>query len=333
MEAATAQEAAHKMGEAAVRGGSEGKSRKKKSDKKERKETRKRRKEVKAAEAKGPIKTSIKPGRFGDAGSSGLKPTQLFDDHVHQFGKEFIQASVKLKEENKHTEFVNSFKSLALEMKKVDQNLVLEYVVAGVKQGRVEDPRFLSNNFTELSAVVKLAANTRFERVKPWGNRKRNHEVDEDGLEDPEVYFTFCVSCDEEPEEIVERVRHEWSRKGGNKLEVSELRCLETAPAMVLFNVFNGGNLTGIRAEAVRLMKGAARHEKDMEMEVDDGEELLVPEISLQIQVPKIPGQDTSQFENWNWKDANKRKAVHIRCNVEEVGRVQALLEVAKEKN
>ena len=69
-------------------------------------------------------------------------------------------------------------------MKKVDPNLVVEYVVVRVKQGRVEDPRFLPNNFTELSAVVKLAANAKFEKVKPWGNRKRNHDLDEDGLED-----------------------------------------------------------------------------------------------------------------------------------------------------
>ena len=60
---------------------------------------------------------------------------------------------------------------------------------------------------------------------------------------------------------------------------------------------------------------------------------MSVSDISLQIQVPKIPGQDTSQFQEWHWKDANKRKAIHIRCNVEEVGTVQTLLEVAKEKD
>ena len=98
------------------------------------------------------------------------------------------------------------------------------------------------------------------------------------------------MSCDNKPEEIVERVRHEWRRKGGNKLEVSELRCLETAPVMVLFNISNEGNRHAIRAEAVRLMKWPARHEKDMEMDVDNGGEVSVPDISLQIQVPKIPG-------------------------------------------
>ena len=62
---------------------------------------------------------------------------------------------------------MQSFKLLALEMKKVDQNLVLEPVASGGKQGQVEDPRFLPNNFTNLLAIVKLASNAKFEKVKP----------------------------------------------------------------------------------------------------------------------------------------------------------------------
>ena len=69
-----------------------------------------------------------------------------------------------------------------------------------------------------------------------------------------------------------------------------------------------------------------------MKMDVDNGGEVSVPDISLQIQVPKIPGQDTSQFQEWHWKDANKRKAIRIRCNVDEVSTVQTLLEAAKDK-
>ena len=78
-----------------------------------------------------------------------------------------------MREENKHVEFMQTFKFLVLEMKKVDPNLVLVPVAAGGKQGRVEDSRFLPNNFTELSATVKLAANAKFEKVKPWGNNKK----------------------------------------------------------------------------------------------------------------------------------------------------------------
>ena len=100
---------------------------------------------------------------------------------------------------------------------------------------------------------------------------------------------------------------------------------------MVLFNISNEGNLHAIMAEAFRLMKWTARHKKDIEMDVDTGGEVSVPDILLQIQMPKIPGQGTSQFKEWHWKDANKRKAIHIRCNVDEVSTVQTLLEAAKD--
>ena len=87
-----------------------------------------------------------------------------------------------------------------------------------------KDPRFMPNNFTNLSAIVKLASNVKFEKVEPWGSKKKPNELDKDGLEDPEVYFTFSVSCDVEQEERVERVRQEWKRRGGNMLEVSGVR-------------------------------------------------------------------------------------------------------------
>ena len=46
---------------------------------------------------------------------------------------------------------------------------------------------------------------------------------------------------------VFERVRQEWRRRGGNKLEVSELRCLEMGTAMVLFIMSNEGNVYTIR--------------------------------------------------------------------------------------
>ena len=46
--------------------------------------------------------------------------------------------------------------------------------------------------------------------------------------------------------------------------------------------------------------------------------------------VPKVPGQDTSQYSNWHWKDTEKRKALHLECASEDMKQVQALADVAK---
>ena len=94
---------------------------KKKKSRKDEKEGRKWRNEARAAETEAGIKSSLKTGRFGDTGNSNLKPTQLFEGHDHTYKQEYVQASVKLREDNKHVEFMQSFKLLTLEMKKVDQ--------------------------------------------------------------------------------------------------------------------------------------------------------------------------------------------------------------------
>ena len=46
--------------------------------------------------------------------------------------------------------------------------------------------------------------------------------------------------------------------------------------------------------------------------------------------VPKVPGQDTSQYSNWHWKETEKRRALHLECASEDMKKVQALADVAK---
>ena len=47
----------------------------------------------------------------------------------------------------------------------------------------------------------------------------------------------------------------------------------------------------------------------------------------------KVPGQDTSQYSNWHWKEAEKRKALHLECASEDMKQVQALADVAKRRD
>ena len=110
-------------------------------------------------------------------------------------------------------------------MKKVDQNLVLESVASGAKQVRVEDHRCLPNNFTDFSAIVMLASNTKFEKVKPWDNKKKHNELDKDGSEDREVSsLEWChpsthpsfFQQPQQPQTMPKRRRSTvWRRDGG----------------------------------------------------------------------------------------------------------------------
>ena len=46
--------------------------------------------------------------------------------------------------------------------------------------------------------------------------------------------------------------------------------------------------------------------------------------------VPKVPGQDTSQYSYRHWKEAEKRKALHLECASEDMKQLQTLADVAK---
>ena len=74
--------------------------------------------------------------------------------------------------------------------------------------------------------------------------------VDENGLGDPEVYFTFVFLCDVDLYDWIERMIHEWRRQGGNSLELSELECSKEEPAIVIFNILHDGNTHNLLKEA-----------------------------------------------------------------------------------
>ena len=89
---------------------------------------------------------------------------------------------------------------------------------------------------------ILIPENAKFEQVKPWGRNATKADGTEADPQDPEVYFTFCFSCDKDPETILQRVRPEWRRQGGNRLELKELGCYNTETALVLYFLHNECN-------------------------------------------------------------------------------------------
>ena len=109
------------------------------------------------------------------------------------------------------------------------------------------------------------------------------------------------------------------------------LDCFDTHTVLVAYMMHNGGNHNTIIKEAGKFLKEA----KDLEQkEATEGEfpygQLEITMMVIRRIVPKLQGQDTSQYLNWHWKEAEKRKALHLECASEDMKQVQALADVAK---
>ena len=55
--------------------------------------------------------------------------------------------------------------------------------------------------------------------------------------------------------------------------------------------------------------------------------------ILKRVLISKVPGQDTSMYDNWYWRDANKRKGIYLECAEEDVNHLQTLGEIAKRQD
>ena len=183
------------------------------------------------------------------------------------------------------------------QLQKVDSTVVIEPVTAGNKKGRWEKSSDIPFNFTDLGAAIKLVGNAIFEKVKPWGNKAKNTDGTEAALIDPEVYFDFTFSCDQDPETILDAICIEWRRQGGNRLDMKLLDCFDTQTVLVVYMMHNRGNHNTIIKEAGKFLKEARDLEKK---EANEGEfpygQLEIPMMVIRSIVPKVPGQDTSQY-------------------------------------
>ena len=75
----------------------------------------------------------------------------------------------------------------------------------------------------ELTRNVKTSGHVHcFEMKNLWGTNKKKG-TDEDEFVNPTEYFSFAISCDKNPNNLVERMSFEWICVDGQKLMIKDL--------------------------------------------------------------------------------------------------------------
>jgi len=141
--------------------------------------------------------------------------------------------------------------------------------------------------------------------------------VEGEDLVDPEVYFQCCISCEVDPEVLLERVSFDWARIGGNRLSEKEISSFATKPAVCLYSVRNDPNHAVLIPELRRMLEEAR----------DRASEEIVyffgiadpPQFTLSMQTPKVAGHTTQQVRGWDWRKQNWWQTLHIVVKEENV--------------
>ena len=118
----------------------------------------------------------------------------------------------------------------------------------------------------------------------------------------------------------------------GRRLQIKDLPSFLSETPFTLYKIYNQGHWPSIIRELTTIL-GKARDAatKDNNLEEEYETRPILP-MTFRKNVPKLPGQDTQQFNNWPWKIQANRRVLHLEVDKGETKFIEKLIEFAKEK-
>ncbi len=187
-----------------------------------------------------------------------------------------------------------------------------------------------------LGAHFKITSNGRnpFEKQKTWGDKAKK---DKEELKDPVVYFSLAIATDEDPEELIARIVHKWQRCSGILLQIKELPSFESKTVLTLFNIYTAVPKKLILDKFLTILGQAQSLEEEedcSEFNWDTGDlpkNSTLPAMEIFLQNPKLPGQDTSNYNKLSWRVQANHKVYHVECHRRFATDIKWLTQVSKE--
>ena len=134
----------------------------------------------------------------------------------------------------------------------MDEHFVINSCNEGGKN--LSEMTEVPTSMTELGGNIQVSGNSRsFEMKRPWGKDRKQGDSDEDELKHPEVNFSFAMSCDIKPEDILNRISFEWGGMKGRRLQIKDLPYFLSETPFALYTIYNQGNWPSIIREVFDL--------------------------------------------------------------------------------
>lgn len=157
-----------------------------------------------------PVRSLIKQGRCHP---STPAPRQM---HLHEHKRAIIEAGLALDSANKFETLVSAISSLITYYQVVDKHFVINLIMDGGRTSDWTDPKLFPTSMTELGAFLKISGSLQmFDKQKGGQGKAENKAL--------VAYFSFAVSSDIPPHEIMAQVNVDWNILGGAQLAVKHL--------------------------------------------------------------------------------------------------------------
>ena len=122
------------------------------------------------------------------------------------------------------------------------------------------------------------------------------------------------------------------ARLNGKKMWLKAIALFKTETPVAIYHLLNSGHQRTITVELAQILTQARDAEEEVKSAYEWGGK-DIPVFGLRLNVPKIPGQDTSVFYSWPKRIQWHRKTLHLECDVKDSKMMQDLVAVTKRRN
>ena len=259
-------------------------------------------------------RSALKQGRY--ARPSTPAPERM---HLHNHKRIIIDASYTFSSDDRFKSFLMALASLLTYARLVDEYFVINPVKENGRDKDWSDPSILPTSMTALGAYIVLSGNTRiFEKARSDAQDKSRKDTRPSA-----VYFSFAVSSNVPPSEVITRISADWSILGGQRLAIKSLGFFDTCTPIAIYFLWNEGHMPTLLEELKTILNTASTFEAD-------GSTPLLPPMFLRKLIPRIPGQVTEAFNQLSLQAQMARRTWHIEVETQHANRLRELVNIVK---
>ena len=257
----------------------------------------------------------------------------------HKYKRTIFELAILLTSEKKFEEFTHALMAFLTNAQMVDPKFVTKSVSKDIStKGDI------SPNMTKLGEHIKISGNgpNVFNKRKVWGKddgRKSQKANKKEEFQNPVVYFSMFVSSETPPKDIIDCTTHEWAHVNGVRLQIKELQFVDSETVVSIYKVSKLTPKDVILKELKKifLMAQEKARKDDLEpelydflLDLDVGDTLVLPAMTLRIQAAKLRGEDVATFNRLNKRAQYARKTWHLEVPSAHAAKMKSLVEIAK---
>ena len=272
------------------------------------------------------------------------KSATFLDSFIYPYPRVILELAITLKSDKAFEEFTKALMDLLSNAQIVDPRFAINPIDPESKAKNITSKGEISPNMTKLGTHIKISGNgNAFNKKKVWADQnqsRKSRKPKKDEFKDPTVYFSMVVSTAVRPQELLDRITHEWARTGGNRLQIKDLQTIESETVVTFFRVSTltpkAVILAELRMILLQAQKRASADDLDssdydftLDEDIEPGESL--PPMNLRVQVALLKGTQVNSFTKLSHQAQQARRSWHLEVDKQHARKMKTLIQVAKD--